>query len=109
MPHATSQPKVGGRVALIVFWTIVLVLGVAVAVLVAMSNLADFVQAASRATIEAKSLAVAVAVAMFLGGLWGITSNHRALRHTVGLLTEVDRARTETIQLESARFTQHPK
>ena len=94
---------------LIVFWTIVLVLGIGTAALVTIPNLSDLVAGASAATIEAKSLAVAAAVAMFLLGLWGITSSHRAMKHTVGLLTEVDRARKETIQLEASRLGQYPK
>jgi hydrogenase-4 membrane subunit HyfE len=97
------------RVLLIVFWTVVLVLGIGIAALVSIPNLADLVQGASNATVAAKSAAVAAAVAMFILGLWGITSSHRAMTHTVGLLAEVDRARKETIQLESSRFSQYPK
>jgi hydrogenase-4 membrane subunit HyfE len=97
------------RVLLIVFWTVVLVLGIGIAALVSIPNLADLVQGASNATVAAKSAAVAAAVAMFILGLWGITSSHRAMKHTVGLLAEVDRARKETIQLESSRFSQYPK
>ncbi len=97
------------RVLLIVFWTVILVLGVGLAALVSIPNLGDLVQGASSATIAAKSGAVAAAVAMFILGLWGITSSHRAMKHTVGLLAEVDRARKETIQLESSRFSQYPK
>ena len=91
------------------FWTVILVLGIGVAALVTIPNLGGLVQGASQATIEAKSLAVAAAVAMFLLGLWGITSSHRTMKHTVGLLAEVDRARKETIQLESSRYSQYPK
>ena len=106
---ASSTPRTGARVFLIVFWTIILLLGVGVAALVTIPNLSDLVRGASAATIEAKSIGVAAAVAMFLLGLWGITSSHRAMKHTVGLLSEVDRARKETIQLETARITQFPK
>ncbi|HTD80837.1 MAG TPA: hypothetical protein VK723_01675 [Thermoplasmata archaeon] len=97
------------RVLLIVFWTVVLVLGVGLAALVSIPNLADLVQGASSATIAAKSGAVAAAVAMFLLGLWGITASHRAMTHALELAAEVDRARKETIQLETARGTQFPK
>jgi len=106
---ASSTPRVGTRVFFTVFWTIILLLGVGVAALVTIPNLSDLVRGASAATIEAKSIAVAAAVAMFLLGLWGITSSHRAMKHTVGILSEVDRARKETIQLESSRFSQYPK
>jgi len=97
------------RVLLIVFWTVILVLGIGLAALVSIPNLGDLVQGASQATIAAKSGAVAAAVAMFLLGLWGITSSHRAMKNSVGILAEVDRARKETIQLESSRFSQYPK
>src|SRR3989442_685913 len=109
LSQSASPPNVGRRVVLVVFWTIVLVLGIGVAVLVTVPNLSDLVQGASQATVAAKSGAVAAAVAMFLLGLWGITSSHRAMKHTVGLLAEVDRARKETLQLESSRFSQYPK
>ena len=97
------------RVLLIVFWTVILVLGVGLAALVSIPNLGDLVQGASSATIAAKSGAVAAAVAMFILGLWGITSSHRAMKHTVGLLAEVDRARKETIELERGRYGEHLK
>jgi hydrogenase-4 membrane subunit HyfE len=97
------------RVLLIVFWTVILVLGVGLAALVSIPNLGDLVQGASQATIAAKSGAVAAAVAMFLLGLWGITSSHRAMKNSVGILAEVDRARKETIELERGRYGQHLK
>ena len=91
------------------FWTVILVLGIGVAALVTIPNLGGLVQGASQATIEAKSLAVAAAVAMFLLGLWGITASHRAMTHALEMAAEVDRARKETIQLETARGAQNPK
>ncbi len=109
MPSSNSAPRIGMRVLLIVFWTVILVLGIGIAALVSIPNLADLVQGASNATVAAKSAAVAAAVAMFILGLWGITSSHRAMKHTVGLLAEVDRARKETIQLENSRFSQYQK
>jgi len=105
----SSQTRVGRRVALTVFWTVVLVVGVALALLVGLPGLADLVQRASASTTEAKTLVVAVAVAMVLSGLWGIGASHRNLRHSVDLIAEVDRARTETIALESTRYMQRPR
>jgi len=97
------------RVILIVFWTLLLIGGVTVAVIISVPNLADLFAGASQATLGAKSAAAAAAVALFLLGLWGITSSHRAMKHTIEMLSEVDRARKETIQLETTRFTQYPK
>jgi len=97
------------RVLLIVFWTVVLILGAALAIIVSVPNLADLLAGASQATLGAKSAAVAAAVAMFLLGLWGITASHRAMTHALEMAAEVDRARKETIQLETARGAQYPK
>ena len=106
---STGPQRVTFRVFLIVFWTIVLVIGAGVAVVVSVPNLSDLLAGASQATLGAKSAAVAAAVALFLFGLWGITSSHRGLKHTVEILAEVDRARKETIALESSRVSQYPK
>lgn len=105
----SSQMRVGKRVALTVFWTVILVVGLGLGLLVGLPGLAGLVQQASESTTGAKTLAVAVAVAMVLSGLWGIGASHRNLRHSVDLIAEVDRARTETIALESSRYLQRPK
>jgi hypothetical protein len=86
-----------------------LVVGLGLGLLVGVPGLADLVQRGSASTTEAKTLVVAIAVAMFLSGLWGIAASHRNLRHSVDLIAEVDRARTETIALETNRFMQRPK
>ena len=110
MPGTSSaQMRVGRRVALTVFWTVILVVGLALALLVGLPGLADLVQRASVSTTEAKTLVVAVAVAMVLSGLWGIGASHRNLRHSMDLISEIDRTRTETIALESTRYMQRPK
>jgi len=107
MPDSYSvRARVGRRVALTVLWTIVFILGLAIGLLILVPGLADLVQQASASTLEAKSLAAAVSVAMVLVGLWGISASHRNLRHSVDLIAEVDRARKETIQLESTRYMQ---
>jgi len=110
MPGSFSeQARVGRRVAMSVLWTVILVVGVALGLLVGVPGLADLVQRASASTTEARTLVVAVAVAMILSGLWGIAASHRNLRHSVDLIAEVDRARTETIALESTRYMQRPR
>lgn len=103
-----GNPRVGLRVFLTVFWTIVLAAGLTIGVLLAAPGAASQLQGALTATIAATSVAAALAVGMILVGLWGIASSHRSLRHSVEIIAEVDRARRETIQLESSRF-QHPK
>ena len=105
----SSQMRVGLRVALTVFWTVIFVVGLALGLLVGLPGLANLVQQASVSTTAAKTLVVAVAVAMVLSGLWGIGASHRNLRHSVDLIAEIDRARTETIALESTRYMQRPK
>src|SRR5216117_1112517 len=104
----SSQMRVGQRLALTVFWTVIFVLGLGLGLLVGLSGLADLVQRASASTTEARTLVVAVSVAMTLSGLWGIAASHRNLKHSVDLIAEVDRARTETIALESTRYAQPP-
>jgi hypothetical protein len=104
-----SQMRVGRRLALTVFWTVVLVLGFGLALLVGVPQLATLVQRASEWGTDARTLVVGVAVAMILSGLWGIGASHRNLRHSVDLMSEVDRARTETIALETTRYAQRPK
>lgn len=103
MPAAV-RPKVGSRVTLIVLWTVVLLLGLGIGLLVGVQGLAQAVQSAATATAAASTIAVGVAVALVLLGLWGIAGSYRNLRHAVDLIAEVDRARTETIQLESTRY-----
>lgn len=105
----SSQMRVAQRVAMTVFWTVIFVVGLGLGFLVGVPSLADLVQRASASTTEARTLVVAVAVAMTLSGLWGIAASHRNLRHSVDLIAEVDRARTETIALESNRYMQRPK
>lgn len=105
----SAQAHVGRRVAMTVLWTIIFVVGLAIGLLVGLPNLANLVQQASVSTTEARTLAVALAVAMVLSGVWGIAASHRNLRHSVDLIAEVDRARTETIQLESSRYLDRTK
>ena len=104
--HRFAAGAIAGGGALII--TLILrTLGLGL--LVGLSGLADLVQRASASTTEARTLVVAVSVAMTLSGLWGIAASHRNLKHSVDLIAEVDRARTETIALESTRYAQPPK
>lgn len=110
MPTAlSSQARVGRRVAMTVLWTVIFVVGLALSLLVGVQGLADLVQKASQSTTESRTLVVALAVAMVLSGLWGIAASHRNLKHSLDLISEVDRARTETIALESTRYMQRSK
>lgn len=109
MPASDGSARVGLRVGFIAFWTIVFVGGLTVAVLLAAPGAASAIQGALTATLASTGIAAAIAVGMILLGLWGIASSHRNLKHSVDLIAEVDRARKETIQLESTRYMQHPK
>jgi quinol-cytochrome oxidoreductase complex cytochrome b subunit len=101
---ASSQAHVGRRILLTVLWTVLFVVGLALAVLLLVPDLASLVQQASVSTTAWKTVLVAASVALVLIGLWGISSSHRNLRHAVDLISEVDRARKETIQLETTRY-----
>jgi hypothetical protein len=110
MPAAlSSQARVGRRVAMTVLWTVIFVVGLALSLLVGVKELANLVQSAAQSTTESRTLVVAIAVAMVLSGLWGIAASHRNLKHSLDLIAEVDRARTETIALESTRYMQRSK
>ena len=110
MPGAlSSQARVGRRVAMTVLWTVIFVVGLALSLLVGVPSLADLVQRASASTTESRTLVVAIAVAMVLSGFWGIAASHRNLKHSLDLIAEVDRARTETIALESTRYMQRSR
>jgi ACR3 family arsenite efflux pump ArsB len=104
----STQAHVGRRVALAVFWTIVFIVGVTIGLLVTVPNIREAIQAAS-STIASQTFTLSVAVAMVILGLWGITASHRNIKHAVDLIAEVDRARMDTIQLESSRFMQKGK
>lgn len=100
----SSQVHVGRRILLTVFWTIVFVVGLGIAILISVPDLASLIAQASESTVVSRTLLVAASVALVLIGLWGISSSHRNLRHAVDLIAEVDRARKETIQLETTRY-----
>ncbi len=100
----SSEAHVGRRILLTVLWTVLFVVGLAIAVLILVPDLSSLVQRASISSVESRTILVAISVALVLIGLWGISSSHRNLRHAVDLISEVDRARKETIQLETTRY-----
>ena len=101
----STQARVGRRVVLTVLWTMLLIVGVTIGLLVLVSGIQDSIQNASRA-VAGGAFALAIAVALIMLGLWGISANNRNLKHAVDLIAQVDRARKETIQLESTRYMQ---
>ncbi len=100
----SSQVHVGRRILLTVLWTIVFVVGLGIAILISVPDLASLIEQASMSTLVSRTILVAASVALVLIGAWGISSSHRNLRHAVDLIAEVDRARKETIQLETTRY-----
>ncbi len=80
-----------------------LIVGLTIGVLVLVPGIQDAIQKASGA-VAGGAFALSIAVALVMLGLWGIAANHRNMRHAVDMIAEVDRARKETIQLESTRF-----
>ncbi len=101
----STQARVGRRVVLTVLWTMLLIVGVTIGLLVLVPGIQDSIQNASRA-VAGGAFALSVAVALIMLGLWGISANNRNLKHAVDLIAQVDRARKETIQLESTRYMQ---
>ncbi len=95
----------GRSVVLTVLWTILLILGLTIGILVTVRGIRDAIQTASE-NLSGQTFALSAAVALVLLGLWGITANNRNLKHAIDLIAEVDRARKETIQLESTRIMQ---
>ncbi len=99
----SSQARVGRRIVLTVFWTMLLIVGITIGVLVLVPGIQDAIQKASGA-VAGGAFALSIAVALVMLGLWGIAANNRNMKHAVDMIAEVDRARKETIQLESTRF-----
>lgn len=107
LPYS-RQARVGQRIGLAVLWTFVLLVGIAIGFLASIPGLGAAAQEAVTSAIPATA-SLALAVGLILLGLWGVASSHRNLRHAVDVIAEVDRARKETIQLESTRYMQQPK
>lgn len=101
---SSANPVVGLRVTFIVIWTVIFLVGLTIGLLVGIPGLAPAIQRAATATAAAVTIAAVAAVAMILLGLGGIVGSYRNLKHAIDLITEVDRARTETIQLETTRY-----
>ena len=101
----STQARVGRRIVLTVLWTILLIVGVTIGLLVLVPGIQDSIRRASGA-VAGGAFALSVAVALIMLGLWGISANNRNLKHAVDLIAQVDRARKETIQLESTRYMQ---
>jgi hypothetical protein len=104
MSASAKPPVVGLRVTFIVIWTVILLVGLVVGLLVGIQGLAPAIQRAATATAASVTVAAVAAVAMILLGLWGIVGSYRNLKHSIDLMMEVDRARTETMQLETTRY-----
>ena len=101
----SSQARVGRRIVSTVLWSMLLILGITIGVLVTVPGIGVAIQDAST-TVAGQTFALSAAVALVMLGLWGIAANNRNLKHAVDLIAEVDRARKETIQLESTRYMQ---
>src|SRR5256886_12363565 len=82
----SSQMRVAQRVALTVIWTVIFVAGLGLGLLVGLPGLTALVQRGSESTTEAKTLVVAVAVAMFLSGFEGAAAKHRILELSVNVI-----------------------
>jgi hypothetical protein len=104
-----SQMRVGRRLAMAVIWTVILVVGLGLGLLVGLPQLTQLVKQGSESATELRTGLVAVAVAMVLSGLWGIAGSYRNFRHSVDLIMEVDRARSETVAYDPTRYTDRPK
>jgi len=103
----SSQARVGRRIILTVLWTMLLIVGLTIGILVTVPGISSSIASAT-ASVTGQAFALSVAVALVILGLWGIAANNRNLKHAVDLIAEVDRARKETIQLETTRYMQRP-
>ena len=101
----SAEARVGRRIVLTVLWTMLLIVGITIGVLVLVPGIQEAMQRASQ-SVSGGAFALSAAVALVMLGLWGIAANNRNLKHAVDLVSEVDRARKETIQLESTRYMQ---
>src|SRR5207247_10453530 len=101
----STQPRRGRRIVLAVLWTMLLIVGITIGLLVLVPGIQDSIRRASGA-VAGGAFALSVAVALIMLGLWGISANNRNLKHAVDLIAQVDHARKETIQLESTRYMQ---
>ena len=76
----STQARVGRRIALTVWWTMLLIVGVTIGLLVLVPGIQDSIQRASGA-VAGGAFALSVAVALIMLGLWGISANNRNLKH----------------------------
>src|SRR3989442_15581434 len=88
----SAQARVGRRIVLTVLWTMLLIVGVTIGLLVTVPGIQDSIQRASGA-VAGGAFDLSVAVALILLGLWGISANHRNLQHAGHLTAKGDRAR----------------
>src|SRR2546426_12654155 len=93
----SKQARVGRRIVLTVLWTMLLIVGVTIGVLVLVRGVQDAIQKASLA-VAGGAFAPSIAGALIMLGLRGRTANKRKRKHAVDLIAGVDRARTETAQ-----------
>src|SRR2546427_9500625 len=99
----STQARVGRRIVLTVLWTMLLIVGVTIGLLVLVPGIQDSIQRASGA-VAGGAFALPVAVAPLLLGLRGVSANNRTLHHAVALIRQVVLGPQGTIQLERTRY-----
>src|SRR3989449_2156809 len=87
----STQARVGRRIVLTVLWTMLLIVGVTIGLLVLVPGIQDSIQRASGA-VAGGAFAPSIAAALILLGLSGISADNPNLNHTGDLITLVDRA-----------------
>src|SRR5256885_15943838 len=92
----STQARVGRRVVLTVLWTMLLIVGVTIGLLVLVPGIQDSIQRASGA-VAGGAFALSIAVALLLLGLWGVSADHPNLQHAGDLIAPVDPARQGAI------------
>src|SRR3989442_4613731 len=98
----STQARVGRRIVLTVLWTMLLIVGVTIGLLVLVPGIQDSIQRASGA-VAGGAFALSIAVALILLGLRGIFPDNRNLKHRVDLIAQGEPARQGTIQLYRKR------
>src|SRR3989475_10895233 len=98
----STQARVGRRIVLTVFWTMLLIVGVTIGLLVLVPGIQDSIRRASDA-VAGGAVALSVGVALLMLGLAGISTHNPNLKHAVELIAPVGRGREETMQPQSTR------
>src|SRR2546422_11424730 len=93
----SAQARVGRRIVLTVLWTMLLIVGVTIGLLVRVPGIQDSIQRASGA-VAGGAFGLRFSVAPRLLGFWGGFAHNPNLQARVELITPLDLARQPTVR-----------